>query len=248
MSTRLPNKKIFLKIVSSTNDYARDLLKEKSPEEGTIILTNYQTKGKGHDENTWESKAGENLLMSIILYPDFLEVARQFDLSMAVSLGITDALGEILPEESFLLKWPNDIYHGINKLGGILINTEIIGEQFSYVIAGIGLNVNQTEFSDSIPNPVSLRQITNKKFVPGDLAEKMAARIMKRIEMLKNSPENTRKDYHQKLLGFNQERNFIYRGKKVKAIIKGVNEFGHLVLDKGDQTIQCDLKEVAFVF
>ena len=248
MSTHLPYKKIFLEVISSTNDYARDLLKEKTPEEGTIVLTNYQTKGKGHDGNTWESKAGENLLMSIILYPDFLEVSKQFDLSMAVSLGITDALKELLPEESFLLKWPNDIYHENNKLGGILINTEIIGEQFSYVIAGIGLNINQTDFSSSIPNPVSLRQIANKKFVPGELAEKLAKMIMERIEMLKTSPENIRNDYHQKLLGFNQERHFIYRGKKVKAVIRGVNEFGHLMLAAEQEIIHCDLKEVEFVF
>jgi BirA family biotin operon repressor/biotin-[acetyl-CoA-carboxylase] ligase len=248
VSTHLPYNIICLKTVSSTNDYARDLIEEKSPAEGTVILADYQTKGKGHDGNTWESKAGENLLMSIILYPEFLEVSKQFSLSMAVSLGITDALKEMLPGAKFSLKWPNDIYHGNNKLGGILINTEIIGERFNYVIAGIGLNVNQVNFSSGIPNPVSLCHIADHKFVPGELAEILAARIMERILMLKSSPGNIRKEYHDKLLGFNQERHFIYRGANMKAVIKGVNEFGHLILESGHHTHYCDLKEVTFVF
>lgn len=234
--------------VTSTNDYAGKLLKIKYLEEGTIIITDYQTAGKGHDGNTWESKVGKNLLMSIILYPEFLEVSKQFNLSMAVSLGITDALKEFLPEEIFMLKWPNDIYHGNNKLGGILINTEVIGNRFSYVVAGIGMNVNQTKFSSGIPNPISLRQITDLKFVPSELAEKLAIKIMERMEMLKSSAEDIQSDYHGKLLGFNEQRQFLYRGEKLNAVIIGVNEFGHLVLASQHGTIHCDLKEVQFVF
>lgn len=239
---------IRLEEVASTNDYARDLLRDALPAEGTIILAGFQKKGRGHDGNTWESEAGKNLLMSIILYPDFLEVAKQFYLSMAVALGIVDALEELLPDESFLLKWPNDIYFGNRKLGGILINTEIIGEQFRYVIAGTGINVNQVQFSPEIPNPVSLLQICSKKFGIEHVSKLVAAGIMRRIGSLESSAGSVREDYQKCMLGMGQQRNFIYKGKNISATIGGVDEFGHLILFVHDQTITCDLKEVEFVF
>ena len=144
---------IHLPEVTSTNSYAKEMLKDKRPPEGTVIVADHQTAGKGQDGNSWESEAGKNILMTLILYPSFVEISSQFRISMAVALGIIDFLKEILPDQRILIKWPNDIYVGKGKIGGILINNEIMGDHFEHVIAGIGLNVNQlrfpTELADS---------------------------------------------------------------------------------------------------
>ena len=83
---------IFLTEVESTNNYANQLVLSKAAEHGTVVLAQYQKKGKGQQGNSWESEPGKNLLASIILFPDFLSAAKQFYLSKIASLSIVDFL------------------------------------------------------------------------------------------------------------------------------------------------------------
>lgn len=248
MLTKHPNI-IHLKEVSSTNEYAKDLLHKDTPPEGTAIIADYQTAGKGHDQNSWESKAGENILLTMILYPDFLEISRQFQISMAVALGITDFLEELIPAQELFIKWPNDIYVGDKKIGGILINNEIMGDKFKHVMAGIGINVNQEAFSTEIPNPVSLSNLTGKQYSLKDLTLRLYNCVTVRYEQLKEgSYHQIKGDYLDLLLGLNQVREYLYKNKKIEAQITGVNEFGHLMLNTDGGSIECDLKEIKFLF
>lgn len=239
---------IHLSEVSSTNDYAKDLLKQEKVSGTTLITADYQFAGKGHDKNSWESNPGENLLMSLVLFPDFLDISRQFYLSMAVSLGIIDFLIDLSPGFDFKLKWPNDIYFEEQKLGGVLINNEIMGERFKHVIAGIGLNINQQNFNTELPNPVSLKQISGKQYDTPSLAKPLAIKILERIELLRSVPEDIINDYLKSMFAFNQWRKFMYKDGKIRARISGVNEFGHLILQTKEGTIECEMKEISFVF
>lgn len=240
---------IHLSEVSSTNEHAKALVAKGRPAEGSVVLTDFQTAGKGHDNNSWESEAGKNILMTMILYPEFLEISRQFRMSMAVALGIIDFLKEYIPEKVLFVKWPNDIYVGNKKIGGILINIEIMGNSFEYVIAGIGINMNQVSFSDDIPNPVSLYGLTGNEYMIEQETIKLWDCVMGRYTQLKEgSFEQIESDYLGHLLGLDEERDFVYRGKQISATIKGVNEFGHLILDTRSGTIECDLKEVSYIF
>lgn len=239
---------IKLSEVSSTNTFAKELLGKEKPVEGTVIQADFQAVGKGHDNNTWESNAGENILMSMILYPDFLDTSKQFSLSMAVALGIIDFLQCILPDQKLYIKWPNDIYIDKDKIGGILINNEIMGDHFEHVIVGIGINVNQTEFSKDIPNPISLKMICNTAFKPDALCVMLSKKLLNRLEQLKADSTGIRIDYHTFLLGLGEWRHYIFQNKKIKARISGVNAFGRLMLETKAGVIECDLKEISYLF
>ena len=108
-----------LNTINSTNDYTSNILNREKLPEGSIIFTPNQTNGKGLAFNKWESEAFKNITLSLVLYPNFLHVASQFQLSKAISLGIVDYCNRYTKD--IHIKWPNDIYYQEKKLAGILI-------------------------------------------------------------------------------------------------------------------------------
>lgn len=149
--------------VTSTNDRLAELCQEREIKEFTTLMAEYQTAGKGQRGNSWESEYGKNLTFSTVFYPKTIAPASQFILSMAVASAICTALAHYVHAECLQIKWPNDIYWKEKKIVGILIENDLIGSQISQSIVGIGININQEEFHSPAPNPVSLRQITQKE-------------------------------------------------------------------------------------
>ncbi len=149
--------------VTSTNDRLAELCQEKKIKEFTTLMAEYQTAGKGQRGNSWESEYGKNLTFSTVFYPQTIAPASQFILSMAVASAICTALAHYVHADCLQIKWPNDIYWKDKKIAGILIENDLTGSQISQSIIGIGININQEEFHSSAPNPVSLRQITQKE-------------------------------------------------------------------------------------
>ena len=134
------------------------------------------------------------------------------------------------------------------SLLGILINNEFMGNKFEFSIAGVGLNVNQKEFSNDIPNPVSLCNITGKEYEIRKLTESLCICLKQRYEQLKYGLfSQIEHAYLNKLLGLNEEREFIFKGEYILATIAGVNEFGHLKLTTSKGLIECDLKEISYI-
>lgn len=123
--------------------------------------------------------------MSMMLRHDNLPAGLQFTVSEAVSLGIKDMLAS-LGIDGVEIKWPNDIYVGEKKICGILIENALQGSNVSRSIAGIGINVNQTEFISDAPNPVSIKEITGNTYDIVELAQKTADCILRRLTMAHN--------------------------------------------------------------
>jgi BirA family biotin operon repressor/biotin-[acetyl-CoA-carboxylase] ligase len=178
----------------STNLYASVLLRSKEIPEGTIISAFRQSSGRGLGSNSWESEGGKNLTISIILYPSFLPIEKQFMLNKVVSLGVYDMITKLIGNTNSLIhkriakiKWPNDIYIGDKKVSGILIENAIIGNKFLHSIVGIGVNINQEIFLSDAPNPVSLKNITGKKHKLKECLELLCFYIDKRYSQLKNN-------------------------------------------------------------
>ena len=168
---------MYIKATHSTNTLLKELLAKGEWREGERFLyTAFQTAGRGQAGNGWESEEGKNLLCSILLPPK----KELFDLNVLTAVAVQRLLGE-----GFTIKWPNDIYYGDKKVAGILIENAIIGNEIKYSIAGIGLNVNQTTFLSSAPNPVSLKQISGKET---DIDALMQA-LMTQIEALEAMDE-----------------------------------------------------------
>jgi BirA family biotin operon repressor/biotin-[acetyl-CoA-carboxylase] ligase len=138
--------------VTSTNSVAEMLVAEGKPLEGSVVTASFQRGGQGMGTNVWESRLGENLLMSIIVYPNFIRPDQQFLLHKISSMAVMDTVRYFTMPEGILIKWPNDIYAGQGKIAGILTKNLISGNTISSSVIGIGLNVNQVQFSDQLPN------------------------------------------------------------------------------------------------
>ncbi|MDE6854361.1 MAG: biotin--[acetyl-CoA-carboxylase] ligase [Muribaculaceae bacterium] len=124
---------------------------------GSVLAARMQSQGRGQRGNSWESEPGCNLTFSLMLRPEALPAARQFELSMVVSLAIADAIDALLPPGvQTTVKWPNDIYIGLGKVCGILIENKLRGTHIDSSIVGAGINVNQRDFISDAPNPVSI--------------------------------------------------------------------------------------------
>ena len=234
---------------NSTNIYAKNLLSKNEPIEGTVVITDTQTNGKGQYGNKWHSTNYKNLTFSVIVKPIFLRPNEQFYISKAISLACVDFLNTFDNTE-FQIKWPNDIYYKNKKIGGILIENIISSKQISYSIIGIGLNINQTEFKN-IERAISLKQITNTDFSLEDVFQKLLKKIdAYYFQLRKRNFESLNKQYLENMFGFQIIRTFknIETSEEFDAEIKGVNEIGQLHLYSNCQDLFFNNKEVIWKF
>jgi BirA family biotin operon repressor/biotin-[acetyl-CoA-carboxylase] ligase len=159
---------MYIKQTYSTSTLLRELYTEELPHLYTI-RTDFQTAGRGQAGNSWESEEGKNLLFSALLRYNNIRATEQWRLSMLVAVALWEVLANYLPQEQLSIKWPNDIYFGDKKLVGILIENSLSGQYVGYSIAGIGLNINQTEWRSNAPNPISMKQITGQEYKAEEL-------------------------------------------------------------------------------
>lgn len=143
---------IWLSQTDSTNNRAFDGA-SKYPDKTTWVA-DFQSAGRGQRGNKWSSRKAENLTFSILFKPRNLLAQNQFAISEATALGVCRYLKNKNVEAK--IKWPNDIYVGDKKICGILIENAVAGDKLLHSISGIGLNINQIEFSPELPNPTSL--------------------------------------------------------------------------------------------
>jgi BirA family biotin operon repressor/biotin-[acetyl-CoA-carboxylase] ligase len=151
---------ILLHETASTNTYLSRMASILPS--GTVIYTTNQSAGRGQRGNSWESEPGKNVTFSILIKNPAVEIKRQFYISEAVSVAITEVLSKHAP--CINIKWPNDIYYNDSKLCGILIENSLLANAIDYTIIGIGINVNQEKFVSDAPNPISLKNITGETY------------------------------------------------------------------------------------
>ena len=130
---------IFRSTIGSTNVFTKRLAQQGSPE-GTVVIADEQSAGLGRMGRQWLSKKGKNLLFSVLLRPD-LSPNRIFFLTMIFALAGIDAVKEMTGLKA-KIKWPNDIYMGNKKLGGMLTEFAIKNGVVQHIVLGMGLNVN----------------------------------------------------------------------------------------------------------
>lgn len=248
MNTLFVGKNIIeLESIDSTNNYAKELLQKERPVEGTIIFAHEQHTGRGQMGNSWSAEAGKNLTLSIILYPDFLDADKQFFLNMAISLAVKDFCESVLPDE-IKIKWPNDIYWRDKKVGGILIENTINGSRLSSSVVGIGINVNQEQFDETLPNPVSLLQIANFNFKLSNLIEGLSVFIEKYYLQLRQLHFNfLDKGYTVALYRYQQTHEFKRGGQILRGEINGVAKDGKLILHCNGKELRFAFKEIEYV-
>jgi len=231
----------------STNNYANRQIRENEVPEGTVFLAYEQTAGRGQVKNIWESEVGKNLTFSIVVFPYFLEIRRQFMLSKVVTLGVYKALNKYV--DDLKIKWPNDIYVGNQKLGGILIENSIMYGLLKSSVIGVGLNVNQTEFKSSAPNPVSLKILTNQHYDCEQLLSEISSGIDLYYGLLREGEdERIDQKFISVLYRLNERHNFKSEEEIFEGEIIGVNEIGQLLIRRMDgKILDFHFKEVEFL-
>ncbi|MDR1203844.1 MAG: biotin--[acetyl-CoA-carboxylase] ligase [Tannerellaceae bacterium] len=230
----------------STNKYLREYLKKEQLPEGSVIVAEYQTGGRGQTGNSWESSPGMNLLFSIVLYPECIVANQQFVISQIASLAVKETLDSYTNHIS--VKWPNDIYWQNKKICGILIENDLAGTTIFRSIIGIGINLNQTLFESSAPNPISLTQITGKVYDKQDVLNRFL-RIFYAYYLLVLQEKFTeiKNIYVRALYRKEGYHSFTDQKGTFSARIYDIETTGHLLLQlKNGEVRQYAFKEVSW--
>ncbi|GAB4333534.1 MAG: biotin--[acetyl-CoA-carboxylase] ligase [Flammeovirgaceae bacterium] len=252
-------KQEYLPTCHSTNDFLADMVRSSSEkqqflEEGLLVFTSQQTKGKGQRGNSWEAAPYQNLTFSVYLKPTFLFVNQQFYLNIAIALGIIDFLNTEI-QKGFQVKWSNDIYYGNQKLGGILIENELNIQRIENSIVGIGLNVNQAKFNfeNAHYQPTSLSIITQHTYRLEKILSELLNYLEKRyLQLRAGKLDALKQDYLQNLYWYQEEHEFedLRNPSKSEVFvgqILGIDKDGRLIISKENKLQYFDFKEVKFL-
>lgn len=241
---------IHVESVDSTNSYASEMLRQIELVEGSLIYSFSQLNGRGQRGNSWESEPSKNVALSLVLHPKFLTIEKQFLLTKITSLAVADLMAEMLEEsinpKEISIKWPNDIYVKDQKIAGILIENTLKESSIQSSIVGIGINVNQIDFS--IKTATSLASLSGKEFelmkVLNRLCEFFEARY---LQLKSNKLESIDSAYLERLYRLNEWANYKSMDSGFDGKVKGVSKIGKLQVElRNGDLKEFDLKEISF--
>ena len=180
---------IKLDATDSTNSFLKNLLLSAPQENLTVVVTQKQTKGRGQQDSQWVSEPHKNLTFSTLIFLNDVKIEHRRYLNFAIAIAIYTVLfDKKIPKLS--IKWPNDILSANKKICGILIENTFFGDQIKSTIVGIGLNVNQEIFSNTLSNVTSLKLATLKETDLDVLLNEILVQIQTQIKLLEA------KDFH----------------------------------------------------
>ena len=231
---------IHLETVDSTNDYLKKI--NNQVEDGTVVISDEQTKGKGRLGRKWQSKSREGIWMSIILKPEIIPYKAPF-ITLIAGASIVKALNNLqVPAK---IKWPNDIVINNKKVSGILTELSADIEKTNYIIVGIGINVNNSEFDRDLKEKATSLYKEHYKLSKVDIVTEILHELEKlykdyidrdckeeTLKICKEYSEIINKDVYivkenekelVKCVDINKEGNLIVRdsNNKLKEIISG---------------------------
>jgi BirA family biotin operon repressor/biotin-[acetyl-CoA-carboxylase] ligase len=240
---------IKLSAIDSTNSFLKEMATNSVLENFTVVVTENQIKGRGQQGSVWESEVGKNLIFSVVVTFESLGVLDKKYLNYAVSLAVF----EVLQQENIpriAIKWPNDILSANKKIGGILIENSLKGTKISSTVIGIGLNVNQTIFSNALPKASSLKLRTNQTFDLDVLLKNITLKLKNKIALLN---KNKFKDLEKSYLNVLYKKNIptMFKDRKdvfFMGIIRGISKEGKLQVTLEDESLkEFGIKEISFL-
>jgi len=220
---------------TSTNNVAKQFAADGIAGHGTIIRSDWQSKGRGQETTSWESEPAKNLLCSLIFHPSRLLSQNIVYLNMAVCLSAIDVLSPYTNDAA--IKWPNDLYVGNKKIAGILIENTVQGNLIKQVIIGLGFNINQQHFLTTT-NAISLSQVANYELDIGMFLKQWLNAISLRYTQFENGDfSQLWNQYHQYLYQLGNTCNFECNGEIIEGTVLGVNTDGllRLKIDTSEQ-------------
>jgi len=222
-----------LPTTDSTNNHAMNEARLGQTSDGAAYFALDQYQGKGQRDKTWNSKPGENIILSVVKDCSGFHLNNQFQLSVAVALACFDFFSAYAGDET-RIKWPNDIYWRDRKAGGILIENMVKSDRWGKAIIGMGININQTTFDTIEGKPVSLKQITGMSFDPISLAKELCQHLEHRFLVLENKPfDQLLSAYNDQLYKKDELVPFKRNNIQFQAKVNGVDKDGHLLIMHG---------------
>lgn len=238
LGTKIIGKKILLfKETDSTNSQAVQLA-ENGEKEGTVVIAEAQSSGRGRQGRTWFSPPGMGIYLSMILRPNI-----QPRDAFVVILLFTIAAVETIRNETSLdarIKWPNDILIKGKKAGGILIEMRTRKKKIDYLVSGIGINVNTC--LSAFPEEVAVKTTSLKEITKKDVdRNRLIRQLLKSFEQeyfqfLEKGKELVIKKWlaHTDMIG--KEVTIDMTDRSVEGKVIGIDENGSLLLKAKDKT------------
>jgi len=234
---------LYYQILDSTQSRSHILAKDKSSH-GTIIIAGEQTEGRGRLGRVWYSDNDKGIWMSIILRPAF-NIQSASQITLLTSIVVYRTLKKMFDIDS-KIKWPNDIYIDHRKCAGILC--EVKGELNNYyLVVGIGINTNKTEYQDVIKNKaISIEEKINQ-------SPKRLEIIIELINEFEKSYDSFQQDgfriFHEEYIGVMYGLNYKILYNNTIGYIKGIDENGHLLVrEENGSYINISSGEIEFLF
>lgn len=229
-----------LPVVSSTNRWALEWMRQHVPSGPVLFTTDHQTEGRGQRDRPWSSEAGRDASLSVAFPAE--SCWKPADINMRAALAVRDALLALMPESTnpraVLIKWPNDIlvWHGgqHRKVAGILVENVWRGEQWSASVIGVGINVASNRLTRSYP-AVSLKEAWNVSLVPSEVSRAVAHAMTRELQE-SETPGFAR--FQEALFACGEWRTFRVDGNLNRGCFLGVSEegMGHFEWKDSPQT------------
>ncbi len=236
---------IYLDEINSTNREARRL-GDGGAEEGTVVIADKQTGGKGRLGRTWFSPAGTGIWMSLLLKPK-LPPEKVSGITLMAALSVCRAIRSATGLNT-QIKWPNDLVIDGKKVCGILTEAAILDGELKFAVLGIGVNVNQTEFPEDLPHAWSLAMTAGREIDRARLIECSFNCLKEDYERYMRSGDlrQLRQEYETHLVNLNQPVRVLSPAGGWTGVAKGITDSGDLIVlnDRGE-TIAVNSGEVS---
>ena len=225
---------IFCEKLDSTNIRAK-LEAEKGAPEGTLVVADMQTAGRGRRGRGWSSPAGVNAYFTLILRPEF-EPDRASMLTLVMAMAVAEGITETCGAEAYI-KWPNDIVIGGRKVCGMLTELSMQQEYIQHVVIGAGINVGLQEFAPEIADTAAcLEQECGRKVSRAQLIvncmrafEKYYGKFLETLDF-----SELREAYDRRLVNCGREVRVLDPKGEYTGISKGINSTGELLVERDD--------------
>lgn len=225
---------LYRKEIDSTNLEAARLA-DTLPH-GAVIMAEIQTAGKGRRGRSWVSNSGENLYFSMLLKPDFCPDKAPM-LTLVMALAAAEAIESEYPDSKPQIKWPNDIVLNGKKICGILTEMQLEGSKIKHVIIGVGINVNQMEFSDeNLTYATSLCKETSVKKDKRQLLEAVIRHFEQWYAVFEKEGnlQSFIEPYQERLTNLGKEVRVLDPKGAYQGTALGIDPYGELIVCKED--------------
>lgn len=229
---------LYFDVIGSTNIEAKKQAENNAPE-GLLVVADKQEAGRGRRGRSWESPAGANIFMTILLRPAYSPVkAPMVTLVMAVSAA--QAIADVT-DLDVRIKWPNDIVVNKKKVVGILTELTMETDYIQYLVCGVGINVNQTEFPEAIQaTATSLYLEGGRRVNRAGLIEKVMEHFEENYEIFCKTEDMSGliETYNELLVNNEAQVRVLDPKGEYDGLSHGINELGELMVEKQDGSME----------